>query len=316
MKILADKWAAAGSIATGIGAIAAFLAIVVTVVVYRYQSRGNKAAVIRQNLQFIHSLQTQVTRSIETGFLATINRQIREFRARLGPDVEPGYFLDQLFGSGQASGDRSLFLASALDSNLSSTMYTRMSDLWDRMSMTAFEFRGALCIFSYASQVLTQQARRLCAPENTTRILDTMAKGGARGDLRGIHNLDELVNSLLSEQIKLASDQLKIEENGIRQGCKFIKTLADKTLRLSDKELLKLASKKLASKHTGQPGFGELDNNPRQVIEKSLDHLRPTLPDDDVTRLGEIVGSWDPRSADALLAESFIRPKRAPDLRR
>ena len=298
MNILADNWTAAGSIATGFGAIAAFLAIAATVLVYRSESMGNKTAAIRQNLQFIHSQQTQVTRSIESGFLATINRQIREFRKRLGSTAEPSYFLDQLFGNGQSSGDRFLFRASALDSNLSSTMYIRMSDIWDGMNMKAFEFRGALRIFSYASQVLTEEARRLCAPENTTLILDIMAKRGCRETLSEYDNLDELVNRLLSDQIDLASDQLEVEEDIIRQGCAFIGKLADKTLLLKDKELLKLARK-----NVDQFGFDELDNNPRQVIEKSLGNLRPTLSEGDLTDLYNIVHCWAPQSAGTLSTE-------------
>ena len=298
MNILADSWTATGSIATGFGAIAAFLAIAATVLVYRSESIGNKAAAIRQNLQFIHSQQTQVTRSIESGFLATINRQIREFRKRLGSTAEPSYFLDQLFGNGQSSGDRFLFRASALDSNLSSTMYIRMSDIWDGMNMKAFEFRGALRIFSYASQVLTEEARRLCAPENTTLILDIMAKRGCRETLSEYDNLDELVNRLLSDQIDLASDQLEVEEDIIRQGCAFIGKLGDKTLLLKDKELLKLARK-----NVDQFGFDELDNNPRQVIEKSLGNLRPTLSEGDLTDLYNIVHCWAPQSAGTLSTE-------------
>jgi hypothetical protein len=298
MKTLADNWTAAGSIATGFGAIAAFLAIAATLYVYWSQSRGNKAAAIRQNLQFIHSLQTQVTRSIESGFLATIDMQIRQFRERLGPDAKPSYFLDQLFDNSQAPDDRPLFKASALESNLSSTMYIRMSDIWDRMNMKAVEFRGALRIFSYASYVLTQEARRLCEPNNTTRILDLMKKRGAMKELSKINSLDELVNTLLSDQIKLASDQLKHDKDKIEQGCHFILTLSDKTLPLKNKKLLKLASM-----NVDPLGFDQLDKNPRKAIEDSLCKLPPTLPDDDFRCLRTIVACWNPRPPEIQLAE-------------
>src|SRR5262249_41326319 len=264
-------WTAAGWIATGSGVIAAFRAIAVSVITYFSQRRADKAAASRGILQFLHSQQTQITRSIGSGFLATIDRQIREFRERLGPAAEPSYFLDQLFGNGQPSDDRSLFRASALDSNLSSTMYIRMSDVWDGMNMKAFELRGALRIFSYASQVLTGEARRLCAPENTTRILDIMARRGARDILSKINSLDELVNKLLSDQIEIASRQFASEKDRIGQGCDFIGALADITLRLSDKELLKLARKVVK-----QLSYDELDKEPCQAIETSLDNLQQT----------------------------------------
>jgi hypothetical protein len=310
MNILAVDWTAVGSIATGVGALAAFLTIAATFLVYLFQSTGNKAAAIRQDLQFIHSRQSQVTQSIESGFLATIERQIREFHQRLGPNIEPSYFLDQLFGNGQASGDRSLFRASALESNLSSRMYIRMSDVWDGMNMKAFEFQGALRIFSYVSQVMTEQARRLCAPENTTCILDRMAECGARETLSEISSLDELVNTLLSDQIRLASDQLERETNKIRHGCTLIGRLADKTLTLKDKELLKLARKNVA-----QLSFDELDNDPRRAIETSLGNLRPPLSEKELTALRKDVTCWIPKSADTPPAEPHPFEKALPDLR-
>jgi hypothetical protein len=309
MNILADNWTATGSIATSFGAIAAFLTIAATVLVYRSQSRASRAAAIRQNLQFIHSLESQVTRSIESGFLATIDRQIREFRDRLGQDAQPSYFLEQLFGNGQDSDDRSLFKASALDSNLSSTMYIRMSDIWDRMNMKAFEFRGALCVFSIASQVLTEEARSLCAPENTTRILDCMKDNKAKEALSEINDLDDLVNRLLSHQIKWAGHEWESDKNKIVQGCYFINKLADKTLLLPDRKLLKLAHKKLAQKEPAlkelasklasnkmsQPSFGEIAGNPSEAIEKSLCNLRPQLKKEDLACLRKIVDGWDPK---------------------
>lgn len=294
MNILADNWTAIGSIATGVGAVAAFLAIVVTVLVYRSQSRRDKAAAIQEKLQFLHSQQTQVVQSIESGFLAVIERQMREFRERLGSTADPGYFLDQLFGDVQSSGDRCLFQASALDSNLSSTMYARMSDIWDRINMTAFEFRGALGIFACACRALTREARRLCAPETTASILDIMAMQGARDSFSRIECLDELVNRLLSDQLELAKQQFEDELKRIRMGCFFITTLADKALQASDGNLLKLARKKVH-----QPDLNELDKHPSDVIKTSLDHVRPMLSEKDYCELRGVLDSWNPWPADA-----------------
>jgi len=309
MNTLAADWTAVGSIATGISAIAAFLTIAATVLLYWLQSRGNKAAVIRRTLQNIHSQETQVTRSIESGFLATIDRQIREFRERLGPTAEPRYFLDQLFGNGRVSGDRPLFKASALESNLSSTMYIRMSDIWDEMNMNAFEFRGALRIFSYMSWVLTQEARRLCEPENTTRILDIMAEHRATDTLSKIHDLDRLVNNLLANQIKLATCQLILEESKIRQGCAVISTLADKALRLSDRKLLRLAGK-----NVDRLGFDKLDKTPHQTIKTSLGKLRRPLSKSDLADLYEAVDCWCPQP-DTLPAEPHLTEQALPNPR-
>jgi type II secretory pathway pseudopilin PulG len=300
MNMLADNWTAIGSIATGFGAVAAFLAIVVTVLVYRYQSRRDKAAAIQENLQFLHSQQTQVVQSIESGFLAVIDRQIREFRARLGSTADPGYFLDHLFGDGQSSGDRCLFQASALDSNLSSTMYARMSDIWDRINMTAFEFRGALGIFACACRALTSEARRLCAPETTAGILDIMAKQKVRDSLSKIECLDKLVNRLLSGQLELAKCEFEDELKRLRMGCSFITTLADKALQLSDRNLLKLARKKVK-----QPDLNELDKRPNDIIRTSLDHIRPMLSVKDYCELREVLDSWQPWSADAQPARPY-----------
>jgi len=300
MNILAYNWTPIGSIATGSGAIAAFLAIVVTVLVHLSQGRRDKAAAIQEKLQFLHSQQTQVVQSIESGFLAVIDRQIREFRGRLGSTADPCYFLDQLFGDSQSSGDRCLFQASALDSNLSSTMYARMSDIWDRINMTAFEFRGALGIFACACRVLTREARHLCAPETTASILDIMAKQGARDSLNKIECLDELVNRLLSDQVELAKHEFEDELERIRKGCFFITTLADKALQLPDRDLLKLARKKVK-----QSDLNELDKRPSHVIKTSLDHMQPMLSMKDYRELREVLDSWDPWPADAQLGRPY-----------
>jgi hypothetical protein len=167
----AADWTAIGSIAGGFGAVAAFLAILATIAVYFFQSRADKAAAIRQNLQFLHGQQVQVVPSIESGLPAMIDRQVREFRGRLGTGTKPGYFLEELLGNGQHAGDRFLFRASAQDSNLSSAAYARMSGIWDEMNIKAFEFRGALRIFSYACETLTKECRHLCSPEFTLSTL-------------------------------------------------------------------------------------------------------------------------------------------------
>ncbi len=273
MKILADNWTAAGSIAAGFGALAAFLAIVATIGVYLSQNRRDRATAVRQNLQYLHGQQTLVTRSIESGFLAMIERQVRDFRERLGSTAESSYFLDQIFGNSRPPGDRSLFEASALDSNMSSTMYSRMSDIWDGMNMKALELRGALGVFSYACQVLTGEARRLCTPKTTIDILDAMAARGDREDLSKINNLDDLVNKLLSDQIELAKSQFADEEYRIGQGCYFIGMLSDVILRLPDKGILKLARKNVQ-----QPDLDELAKRPYEAINKSLTYLQSALP--------------------------------------
>ena len=81
--------------------------------------------------------------------------------------------------------------------------------------------------------------------------------------------------------------------------------LADRILRLPDKELLKLTEKNVT-----QLGFAELDKNPRQAIEESLGNLRPALSEEDLTSLYEIVARWNPQSADTQPAEPHP-PKQA-----
>jgi hypothetical protein len=144
MRNMAVDWTAVGSVATGGAMIAAFLAIVATIAVYYFQSRRDRAAAIRQNLQFIHGQQVQVLWLLNLGLEAVICRQIREFKERLGSHVKSAYFIHQLFDN------HALFCASAADSNLSSDAYSKMSSVWDQVNAKAFEFRGALHIFSYA----------------------------------------------------------------------------------------------------------------------------------------------------------------------
>lgn len=173
-------------------------------------------------------------------------------------------------------------------------MYARMSDIWDRINMTAFEFRGALGIFACACRALTREARHLCAPETTASLLDIMAEQGFRGSLGKTECLDELVNRLLSAQFKLAKCQYEDELKRIREGCSFITKLADKALQLSDRELLKLGGKKVK-----QPDLNELDKDPSNVIKKSLDHMQPILSGKDYWELRGVLDSWSPWQADA-----------------
>jgi hypothetical protein len=293
MNVLAVNWTAVGSVLTGVAALAAFLAIVATVAVYRFQSRRDKVAAIRRNLQFLHGQQAQIVPSIKSGLLAIIDRQIRGFREQLGPGATPSYLLDELFGNGQSSRDRFLFLASALDSNLSSTAYSRMSEIWDELNLKARDCRGALRLFSFACQVLTRESRRLCDPETTIGLLDIMAQGGDRDALSKIDDTDELVNRLLSCQIGLAKERV-VDSQGeigtIGQGCFFIGMLADVILRLSDRKVLRLARKELR-----QPDLDMLEKSPREAIEASLANLQSTLPEDDLRKLKVVLGDWDPQ---------------------
>jgi hypothetical protein len=293
--MLAVDWTAVGSIAGGFGAISAFLAILATVAVYLFQSTGDKATAIRQNLQFIHGQQLQIIPSIESGLLATIDRQTRDFRERLGPAAKPDYFIDQLFGNHQTTCGRPLFRASALDSNLSSATYARICDIWEGMNMKASEYRGALRIFSYACEVLTEESRRLFLPEFTISILDAMAERGDRDAFSKVNSLDELVNILLSSQIELASRQFTdVYKEKIGQGCFFIGMLADMVLRLSDRELVKLARKNVQ-----QPRIGELKTSPCQALETSLGHLAPKLPEQELTALRGVLHRWAPQPTGA-----------------
>lgn len=306
MNILAVNWTATGSIFGGAAALAAFLTIAATVVVYYFQSRGDKAATIRQDLQFLHGQQVQVLPSIESGILAIIDRQIREFRERLGSTATSSYFLDELFGNiqlpgnDQLPGNRSLFRASAMNSNLSSTTYSRMSDIWDGINMRAFEFRGALRIFSYACEVLTEELRRLCGPDFTTSILDTMARRGDRAALSKIESLDELVNKLLTDHIELANRRFKdVYKETIGQGCFFIGMLTDLTLGLSDKALLKLSHKNVQ-----QPTLDLFKANPSEAISASMGHLLPELSEQDLSPLRKVLKRWGPAPVDARPAGS------------
>lgn len=291
MNALAVDWTAVGSIAGGLGAIAAFLAILATVAVYLFQSRGDKAAAIRRNLHFIHSQQLQVLPSLESGILAMIDRQIRGFRERLGPAAEPGHLLDQLFGTGQVPRDRPLFRASALDSNLSSEAYAHMSGIWGGMSMRASEFRGSLRVFSYICEALANEASRLCDPVFTTGILDAMAERGDLGGLSRIDSLDELVNELLAAQIELAQGQFAAGQKAkIGQGCFLAGMLADTILRLSDGDLLKLARKNIQ-----QPTIEEMKTDPCQAIDVLMGHLAMKLPKRDLDVLRDVLHRWNPQ---------------------
>lgn len=296
MDVAGADWTAIGSIAGGFGTVAAFLAIMVTIAVYFFQNRGEKAAAVRQNLQFLHGQQIQVVPSIAAGLLAIIDRQIREFRERLGPETTPGYFLEELFGHGQPARDRFLFRASALDSNLSGTTYSRLGDGWDGLTAKAFEFRGALRIFAYACEILTKECRLLCDPEFTISILAMLEERGERRALSLIPDLDHLVNTLLSDQIELAERQFEgFYKDRIGQGCYFIGMLADVTLQLSDPDLLRFSRRQAQP-----PEQGDLEARPYETMSAMLDHLAPKLSKHDVSALREVLRRWFPPPAGEL----------------
>jgi hypothetical protein len=277
-------------------------AVVATFVIYFFQSRHDKAATkqnedqdraagIRQDIQFLHGQQTQVLPSIESGILAIIDRQIREFRHHLGSTATPECFLDRIFD------DQALFKASAMDSNLSSTTYSRMNDLWGEINLKALEFRGALRIFWYACAALTEDSRHLCAPDFTISILKTMARRGERRSLSKIDSLDELVNRLISDEvdeIQQATGQFKAVTNRIAQGSVFLGMLTDKAFCLSDDGLVNLSKKNVP-----QPGVSLLKTDPSKAISTSMDHLMPELSEDDLKPLRDVLKCWDPTVAQA-----------------
>lgn len=287
---------------TAVGSFAAILTVAATFVIYLFQRSNDKAAAIkkdiqdraaaiRQDIQFLHGQQTQVLPSIESGILAIIDRQLREFRDQLGSTVTPGYFLDRLFN------DQSLFKASAMDSNLSSATYSRINDIWDGINIKALEFRGALRIFWYACAALTEDSRRLCAPDFTISILKTMTQRGERSSLSKIDSLDELVNKLISDEvdeIQQATGQFKAATNRIGQGSVFLGILTDKAFCLSDDELVNLSKK-----NAPQPHFNLLKTDPSEAISTSIDHLIPELSEDDLKPLRDVLKCWDPTPAEA-----------------
>lgn len=282
MHVMAVDWTAVGSVATGAAAIAAFLTILATVAGFYFQSRSDRAAIIRQNIQFLHGKQAQVLPSINSGLLAITDRQIREFRERLGPTVTASYLLAQL------SGDCTLFRASAMDSNLSSTVYSGLSDLWDEMNTRAFDLRGALRIFSYACGVLTDEPRGLCDPDFTIGNFDKLAQRGELAALSNVDNIDDLVNRLLSEQIEQATAQLRnVSEKRIGEGSVFIGILADKVLGLPDGKLLKLSGKQVP------PATLELlQANPLSAVSAALRYLLPELSQEDLNTLRTVLDAW------------------------
>ena len=290
VNILAVDWTAVGAITGGAGAIAAFLAILATLGTFYLQGRGDKVTAIRQGIQFLLGKQTQLLPSIKSGLVAITDEQIREFRNRLGTNATSSYFLAQLFGKDQLSSESSLFRASATDSNLSSTAYSRMSEIWDEMNTKSFEFRGALRIFSYACGHLTEEARNVCDPRFTIETLKAMAHNGEPDDLTEIDDLDELVNKLLSAYIPLAKSRFKAEfENKISQGSFFVGMLADAILTLSDKDLWKLSRKDVQ-----QPWVKNLKDDLHNALSTSMGYLRPELPAENFNELERQLGGWVP----------------------
>lgn len=282
MQNLAVDWTAVGSVATGAATIAAFLAILATIAVYYLQSRGDRATAIRENLQFIHGQQVQVLWLIGLGHTAILDRQIREFKERLGANAKPSYFINQLFNN------HTLFRASAADSNLSSDAYARMSDLWDQINTRAFELRGALRVFSYACRALIEEPYQLCDPDFTVSILDAMSDRRHQAALGRIGNLDELANRVSSELVRLAADRFEdTYRERIERGSVFVGMLADITLALSDRKLLRLSRKRLP-----QPALGLLKTDLLEAVSASIVHLQPELSDEDMQHLRDILGPW------------------------
>jgi hypothetical protein len=99
---------------------------------------------------------------------------------------------------------------------------------------------------------------------------------------------------------------LKLETNKIRQGCDLIRLLADKSLLLSDRKL-----RKLARKNVRKFGFDDLEERPRQAIEKSLGNLRRPLRKD-FAEICKSLDRWSPQSADTVPAEPHPPEKEPP----
>lgn len=282
MRSLAVDWTAVGSVATGAATIAAFLAILATIATYYFQSTRDRADAIRENLQFIHGQQVQVLWLIDLGLTAIINRQIRDFKERLGPGAEPSYFIHQLLDN------RALFCSSAADSNLSSEAYSRMSSTWDQINTKAFEFRGALRIFSYACRALIEEPYRLCDPDFTVSIIDTMMDRSELAALESIDNLDEAANRVISELTVLAVERFEAAyKRGIENGSVFVGMLADMALSLSDRKLLRLSRKSPL-----QPSLDSLKANLVDVVFASVHHLQPEFSEKDLRALRVTLGQW------------------------
>jgi hypothetical protein len=282
MRTLAVDWTAVGSVATGAATIAAFLTIAATIAVYYFQSRRDRADTIRENLQFIHGQQVQVLWLINLGLTAIINRQIRDFKERLGTSPGSSYFIHQLFEN------RALFCSSAADSNLSSDAYAKMSSTWDEINTKAFEFRGALRIFSYACRALIEEPYRLCDPGFTVSILDSMVDRSEFAALSRIDSLDELANRVISELTLLAAERFEgAYRRGIEDGSVFVGMLADMTLNLSDRKLLRLSRKSPL-----QPSLDSLKINLLDVVSASVDHLQPEFSAKDLRTLRDTLDRW------------------------
>jgi hypothetical protein len=289
MSVLAVDWTAVGSVAGGLGAVAAFLAILATVAVYAFQRTGDQAGAIRRALQFLQGQQQQIVASVESGLLAVISRQTRAFQECLGEGARPGYFLDQVFGDASTAGGRALFRASALDSCLSSPAYARLSSVLDEMNMRAAEFHGALRVFSYACEILTEESRSLFMPEFTFSVLDAIAQRD-RDALRKIRDLNKLVDTLLASQIEQADRQFADgHRDRIGQGCFFVGMLADMMLRLPDRQLLRLSRRNVR-----QPWTEELRTDPGQALGTLLRHVAPKVPERDMQGLRDVLRRWAP----------------------
>jgi hypothetical protein len=282
MRNAAVDWTAVGSVATGGATIAAFLTILATIAVYYFQSRRDRADTIRQVLQFIHGQQVQVLWLLDLGLMAIIDKQIRDFKDRIGPNAKSDYFIRELFDN------QALFRTSAADSNLSSDAYSKMSSVWDQINAKAFELRGALRIFSYACRALIEEPYRLSDPDFTVSVLGAIGDRDQRARMERIDSLDELVNKIVSELAPLAISRFEgTYRRSVEQGSVFVGMLADMTLSLSTRRLLKLSRKRPL-----QPSLDTLKTNLLEAVSASLDHMKPELPEKDLQALHVVLNGW------------------------
>jgi hypothetical protein len=258
------------------------LTILATIAVYYFQSRRDRADTIRQVLQFIHGQQVQVLWLLELGLTAIIDKQIRDFKDRLGSSAKSDYFIYELLEN------HALFRASAADSNLSSDAYSKMSSVWGEINAKAFELRGALRIFSYACRALIEEPYRLCDPDFTVSVLASIGDRDQWIRMERADSLDELANKVVSELAALAISRFDdTYRRGIEQGSVFVGMLADMTLNLSNRKVLRLSRKR-----PWQPSFDTLKTNLLEAVSASLDHMKPELSEKDLQALHVVLNGW------------------------
>jgi len=171
-----------------------------------------------------------------------------------------------------------------------------MNNIWYGLDIKARQLRGALRVFSFACQILAQECSRLCDPDTAISLLDAMAKRGDRDMLEESQNVSELVNGLLSVQVRLAESKPGETQEAIERighACFFIGMLADLVLRLPDEPLLMLSDMEVP-----QPDLEMLTQRPRQAIEESLGNLRSVLSALNMDDLAGVLVRWDPQPAD------------------